>query len=119
MIPGTADDAIYLQAPHYNSTVYRDVAPGTRASYDIELVAQTEGYGVIACDLYSRGRRFESWSGHRLPGQVTGVSLVPAAKSGIVHQVRGGTQIFKKSMTNLKILNARRVTRSNVFGEVA
>jgi len=71
--------------------VYRDLAPGTSASYDIELVAQTEGYGVIAFNLYSRDRRFESWSGHRLSGQVTGVSLVPAAKSGIVPQVRGHT----------------------------
>ena len=39
VIPGTTDDAIYLQAPPYFH-VHRDVAPGTSASYDTELVAQ-------------------------------------------------------------------------------
>ena len=83
--PGTADYAIYLQTP----TVFpqRIVTWHQAQARLIKLswwYKQKGIYGVIACDLYAWGHRFESWSGHRLSGQVTGVSLVPAAKLGIL-----------------------------------
>lgn len=106
-IPCTADDAIYLQAPHYTSTAYRDVAPGTSASYQIELVAQTEGY-LCRNRLWLVFERSPVRVVVRSSAVRTGYwgFFSPCSQIGDSTLSLRGTQIFQKSMGNLKILGS-------------
>ena len=106
--------------PHRISTAYRDVAPGTSASYQIELVVQTEGYlwrnslwlvcvrSPVRIVIRSSAVRTGYWGFFSSCGQTGDTTLS-----------QGGRQISQKSVKNLKILGVRRVIRGNVFTEVA